>query len=634
MRISRLLIINYKSCSFIDLNFEVDEPIVLVGPNDSGKTTILNSFKFLFNEKEAVFFGSEGSGKNDLSINQIGEGCIQLLNEEFPDFGKQDAISFLFKLDFSSKEIESLLLLEKFAPLLKLIVSRKQSIWIRKTISRQGFGYFVMAEDIKVESDKDSVELKFEEFWAKRDTDLNKLMTEDLKKKIINRNNEGKPTLFEKVEVLYSNNYKGFVNRWIGIEHKELKPLFPEFEAFTWNFDLNSIYSLATSFIDSDDKAKIRAIRESANVIESEIAQKIKDKMVPTLSTIQDSVPSIKDLFAKIYIDITHKITDVLVRKAGFEGDIHVDSQGEGLKRQIWFSLLKSRAQQSIDKGDVTSSFVWTFDEPEIHLYPKAQRDFFESLKQLSLKGFQIFINSHSSIFVNKAALSNVYQVRVEGGVTNISRCQKTSDVIDSLEVQNSDILFYNRFMLVEGITEISFFSYLLKKLHGKDISSMNTKLIDLTGATNTKTALSSLLKIFEETNHTSSSLFILLDRDQENNHRHLIDKYNVDYFGTYDLEDSLSNEVWENYLKLAFTDERFHLKADVIELIRSQMGPQSNKKFMSILKSHLVMKSADGDHGLVNLSKNKKHGELLALAVIETKMDGNFKKYLDFIME
>lgn len=635
MRISRLIILNYRSCACIKLKFEADDPIVLVGPNDSGKTTILNSFKFLFNEKEQVFFSSENSGKNDLSINQVSKvKCEALLEEGFPSFDYVDNISFMFKLDFSDEETLTFLNLDKFSTLLKWVLCNGNSVWIRKTISKQGAMYFVMTNDIAVTTNLDGPEEHFAEFWGKRDTELNKLITDELKKKINNRNGEGKPSGFEKVEVLYRNSGKPYVSRWVNLEYKEYKPLLPEFESFTWNFDLHSIYSLASSFIDSDDKEKIRAIRENADAVESEISKKIKDKMVPTLNVIQASVPSIRDIFAKIYIDINHKITDVLVRKSGFEGDIHVDSQGEGLKRQIWFSLLKSRAQQSIEDDGFKSRFVWTFDEPEIHLYPKAQRDFFESLKQLASKGFQIFINTHSSIFVNKAALSNVYLVSVTDGETSIARCQESSEVTNSLEVQNSDILFYNKFMLVEGVTEVSFFSTLLKEIHHKDLSSLNTKIIELGGGSKTKVALTSLLKIFDGTNHKNESLLILLDKDQEVEHRDLSNTYHVDYLGTYDLEDFLSNEVWGIYLEKAFDDVVFHLKTHEIENLRNKLGQENNKKFMNLLRSYLVMNKAGGDHSLVNISKNKRHGELLALSVIEANQEGDFAKYLKYILE
>lgn len=633
MRISRLIILNYRSCSCINLTFEVDEPIVLVGPNDSGKTTILNSFKFLFNDKEQAVFSTENSGKNDLSINQVSTvRRDEVFREGFPPFETNDHISFMFKLDFTDDESFSYLNAEKLSPLLKWVICRDKCIWIRRTISKQGASYFVMAEDVVDSSDKETKGIKHLELWTKKDAELNKLVSDELKKKINNRNGEGKPSVFEKVEVLYLNSSNPLEKRWVNIELKEYRPLLPEFEAFTWNFDLNSIYSLASSFIDSEDKEKIRAIRENADTIEKEISHKIKDKMVPTLNVIQGSVPSIKDLFAKIYIDISHKITDVLVRKAGFEGDIHVESQGEGLKRQIWFSLLKSRAQQAIDDGGVTSNFIWTFDEPEIHLYPKAQREFFESLKQLASKGFQIFINTHSSIFVNKAALSNVYLVSVADGESYINRCQKTSEVTKSLEVLNSDILFYNKFMLVEGITEISFFSTLMRLIHNKDLSSLNTKLIELGGGSKTKVALAALLKILDETNHKSESLLILLDKDQEPEHRELSNHYNIDFFGRYDIEDHLPNEVWEIYLKKAFDDQIFHLDKEEIENLRTRLGPEGNKKFMNILKSHLVMNKAGGDYSLVNISKNKKHGEMLAIAVFEANYQAAFEKYLEFL--
>ena len=44
-------------------------------------------------------------------------------------------------------------------------------------------------------------------------------------------------------------------------------------------------------------------------------------------------------------------VTDILINKLKSDKDIHLDLQGEGVKRQIWFALIKSGALVSISSG-------------------------------------------------------------------------------------------------------------------------------------------------------------------------------------------------------------------------------------------------------------------------------------------
>ena len=67
MILSRLQIINYKSCNNIYLELEKDIPNILIGINDSGKSSILNAIGLLLDDKLKFNFIQDDKAKKDLS---------------------------------------------------------------------------------------------------------------------------------------------------------------------------------------------------------------------------------------------------------------------------------------------------------------------------------------------------------------------------------------------------------------------------------------------------------------------------------------------------------------------------------------------------------------------------------------
>ncbi|MDO9580266.1 MAG: AAA family ATPase [Bacteroidales bacterium] len=200
-------------------------------------------------------------------------------------------------------------------------------------------------------------------------------------------------------------------------------------------------------------------------------------------NTIGDILPNITGIKTKIYTNVQETVTDILINKINTDGDIHLDLQGEGVKRQIWFALIKSGTLASIQSGIKNKRFIWAFDEPETHLYPSAQRQLFEIIKDVSLSNIQTLISTHSTVFIDKSKLKTIRSVSLkDDAYSEYNECSSVDEIFESLELRNSDFLFYDKFLVIEGDTE----SYLipsLYKLHtGKFLEEDNIQLINLTG--------------------------------------------------------------------------------------------------------------------------------------------------------
>ena len=77
MILAKLQLINYKSCKNLLIELEKDNPNILIGINDSGKSTILTAIglllddKWIFRVKWPTYSAANWSTKMDLKIEDF-----------------------------------------------------------------------------------------------------------------------------------------------------------------------------------------------------------------------------------------------------------------------------------------------------------------------------------------------------------------------------------------------------------------------------------------------------------------------------------------------------------------------------------------------------------------------------------
>jgi len=122
-------------------------------------------------------------------------------------------------------------------------------------------------------------------------------------------------------------------------------------------------------------------------------------------------------------------------------------------------------------------------EEPEIHLHPKLARQLFNALKDLSNEK-QMFIATHSTVFVDNADLNNTWIVRRKNKETKVVRIEERDElknIVYELGIKPSDIFFSNSIIFVEGMTENVFFPILAEKM-GIDFKGNGLALIAING--------------------------------------------------------------------------------------------------------------------------------------------------------
>jgi len=157
-----------------------------------------------------------------------------------------------------------------------------------------------------------------------------------------------------------------------------------------------------------------------------------------------------------------------------------VDSKGDGLKRTVTFSILRTyialRRMQKLtgEASRKATNYVFLFEEPELYLHPTAQRILFEALTEIS-KTNHVLVSTHSPLFFSPEAtgifiklakkLDRNVALKPFGEALWVdlgSMDQKSKFQLISYETNNT-AFFYQTVVLVEGDCELLVFPHLAR---------------------------------------------------------------------------------------------------------------------------------------------------------------------------
>jgi len=147
-----------------------------------------------------------------------------------------------------------------------------------------------------------------------------------------------------------------------------------------------------------------------------------------------------------------------------------VGEKGDGMQRALMLAIIQTYADYRRQNEDIGKSFLFFIDEAELHLHPSAQRNLKNALLELSQKGDQVFLNTHSSVFVaDEADNQKIFKVEKTNKQTSakpISIQEKQGVVYELLGGSPSDLLLPRNFMIVEGKSEEVFLNSIMKKFY------------------------------------------------------------------------------------------------------------------------------------------------------------------------
>jgi putative ATP-dependent endonuclease of OLD family len=632
MNLEEIIIFNYRSCKSLNINLSENNPNIFIGLNDSGKSTVLQALDLLLGEKAKYNSLGEGNYKSDLSntpkkvedLNKI------LLRKNLPEIKEESLDTYIIgKLSYSDEEAIEYPNKNLSTALTWSIESNTEnSIWIAKQFSRNGVKTYLLMK----ESDPKL------ELWNQNQAGINKKVKEYnvTKEEIKNENGKGRFSNFENLRAVYTKLSCSLT--WSQYKFaKDDKDIFPSFSLFDWNTSLDEVISAANAIMKDEIEVHLKPLKTQANESAKKAEEAINKRFGEIGTIIKEVAKDVEGINSKVYFDVKEKISDVMVTKTFSDGPIHLENQGEGLKRQIWFSLIKAKADTTTDS---INKFIWAFDEPETHLYPRAQREFFDTLLKISSGNVQTLISTHSTVFIDKSNLDKINSVKQEDdGYSTINNCENIEAIYSSLNVKNSDFLFHDKFLIVEGDTE----QYLIPKLYELYTKSTlikdNIQLINIQGKYKWTMNKSILDKVMLGFKKNDDQIVCLFDNDMSFEIGSAAIKDNMFFVGDQDIEDSIENDVWLNILNEFYIDILDFTVEDIERwknTVVKKSKCNSNQKYYSVLKSGIrnkcIAEDIDYDTLIKLPSKGIESAELLLKHIshidkIPTKIKEAFNK-------
>lgn len=272
--------------------------------------------------------------------------------------------------------------------------------------------------------------------------------------------------------------------------------------------------------------------------------------------------------------------------------EISVNKKGDGTKRRISLALLEYKAE--CEEGD-RGSKLYILDEPDTHLHVKAQLELLKVLRELSEKGCQVILTTHSPFLINAIKPKQVRLLfQPDSNVTKQKFLQnepETSDkILRQLGIENIYLYFAKKIILVEGETEEAFLPRIYEKINNTTLNSDLIKIINTRGIKNIPGFVRALLDLVNP-----NSIYIMKDNDASAETIQLINDLSIPderqfSIGQKEFEDSFSDEIiynsWKSYIEECGKTIGSNWILNNISNVKQECLTDLTKKFSEELKT------------------------------------------------
>jgi putative ATP-dependent endonuclease of the OLD family len=142
-------------------------------------------------------------------------------------------------------------------------------------------------------------------------------------------------------------------------------------------------------------------------------------------------------------------------------------SKGDGMQRALMLAIIKAHADMRRDES-LGRAFIFFIDEAELHLHPTAQRQLKNALLSLAEGVDQVFVTSHSSVFLSEEAPQQTsFLIEKENGATSaevLTKNHRKRAVFELLGGSPADLLLPANLLIVEGPSEVEFLNRVIER--------------------------------------------------------------------------------------------------------------------------------------------------------------------------
>ncbi len=223
----------------------------------------------------------------------------------------------------------------------------------------------------------------------------------------------------------------------------------------------------------------------------------------------------------KVGFEVEEPLFEDLLKKFTTSIDDGVETsaeeKGDGMQRALMLAIIQTYAEYRKELEDGSKSFLFFIDEAELHLHPSAQRNLKDVLLTLSQENDQVFINTHSSVFLSDDDDGQIIlKAEKENKKTTFepaTESEKPGIVYDLLGGSPTDMLLPNNFLLVEGVSEYEFITRVIGRFYSDQKTIQIIKCNgDVDQAERSINAVEKVFSVLDESIYTEQ-MVVLMDQ-------------------------------------------------------------------------------------------------------------------------
>ncbi len=485
---------NFRSLKDFDMDFNQGLNVI-IGENDAGKTSLIDSLKILF-------------GKKKIDINDFNE-------LELPVTIDLEETEFTY-------HVESRIIDESISTVFSLKPSEAKAGKIRAALESDKFNGLDEANQ------KLNLKRYYNMFGL---TFRSNTKVETLKSNVLSQLDSN--DFIEVKTIAYPISFLGS-REFENIDSFFEETFFKELKEDIW------YHKIANKTLNQHIEEYVDRFKDEQ--LSNEDAQELNAQLKEFLPDFMEINPIVSSQ-PKLNLDINVE----LLNTAGQE--ILLEKMGDGTNRRITMAIFKHKK----DKNDR----VYVFDEPETHLHIKAQLDILKLLKELSHEGKQIIITTHSPFLINQVNLNEIKLIFLDeehgSQITSLDSTKESQMALNNLGIRNIDLFFTSKLLIVEGESEEIFLPVMYEKIYGYPISHNFVNIVKADGIRDIPNFIRILKKSFSKTD-----IFVLMDNDADSLTKERIEKLvendiihddNIFVIGNVEFEDTFPDEILRHAL-------------------------------------------------------------------------------------